>query len=69
LINLNSKNNQYSEDRLSLALEIAETLKTRGYWVPKEYAGPDLILAIAMALDSKDSTGSGFLKSLRKDNQ
>ena len=44
---------KYSDDRISLAQEIAETLKARGYWVPVDFAGPGLILAIGLALDSK----------------
>ena len=43
---------RYSDDRLSLAQEIAATLRQRGHWVPKEWAGPDLITAVAAALDS-----------------
>lgn len=42
---------RYSPDRLSLAQEIAETLTARGLWTPKEWAGPDLITAIGVALD------------------
>lgn len=42
----------YSADRLSLALEIKETLEFRGHWTPKEnWAGPDLITAVGKALD------------------
>jgi len=44
----------YSDDRLSLAQEIYRGLKQRGYYVPKwqDRAGPDLINAIFMALES-----------------
>lgn len=42
---------KYSDDRLSLAQEIKETLESRGFWVPKDWAGPDLIMAVAKALD------------------
>jgi hypothetical protein len=45
----------YSPDRLSLAQEIADTLKKRGRWVPKEWAGPDLITAVGRALDLRDA--------------
>lgn len=44
---------RYSADRCSLAQEIAEALRTRGYWVPKDYIGPDLITAVCKALDGK----------------
>lgn len=43
----------YSDDRLSLAQELAEGLKKRGHWVPKNEAGPDLITAVFRALDSQ----------------
>lgn len=42
-----------SEDRLSLAQEIVETLRSRGHWVPHDWAGPDLINAVGMALDKE----------------
>lgn len=46
---------KYSDDRMSLAQEIYEGLKQRGYWVPKhrEMAGPDLITAIFLAVGEK----------------
>ncbi len=44
---------RYSDDRLSLAQEIRDTLLCRGYWVPKDWAGPDLITAVGKALDEK----------------
>lgn len=44
---------RYSDDRLALAQEIMETLKKRGYWVPALWSGPDIITAVAMALDRK----------------
>lgn len=44
---------RYSDDRLSLAQEIAETLMARGHWVPKEFAGPDLITAVGQALEKQ----------------
>lgn len=47
---------RYSDDRLSLAQEIAETLKSRGHWVPANYAGPDLIMAVGKALDAMPPT-------------
>ncbi|MFA5379303.1 MAG: hypothetical protein WC455_26340 [Dehalococcoidia bacterium] len=37
--------------RMSLAQEIAEALKVRGHWVPKDYASAELINAVGMALD------------------
>lgn len=49
----------YSADRLSLALEIKETLETRGHWAPKEnWAGPDLITAVGKALDKDTKKNS-----------
>lgn len=42
----------YSDDRESLALELRETLRTRGHWVREGDAGPDLITAVAKALDA-----------------
>jgi len=44
----------YSDDRLSLAQEIRETLRSRGHWTPsgskQGEAGPDLIMAVGLAL-------------------
>lgn len=46
---------QASEDRrTALGQEIRNSLKVRGYWVPKELASSDLILAVAKALDKID---------------
>lgn len=45
---------KYSDDRLSLAQEIAEGLRIRGFWVPKDFAGPDLINAIFLAIDKNN---------------
>jgi len=42
----------YSDDRLSLAKELRETLWNRGAWCPNT-AGPDLILAMSQALDER----------------
>lgn len=50
---------RYSDDRLSICQEIAEGLKVRGYWVPKDYAGPDLINAIFKALDKERHRNDG----------
>lgn len=36
--------------RLSLAQEIAATLKKRGYWIPEDVASADLISAVGQAL-------------------
>lgn len=44
----------YSEDRESLAQEIRETLRSRGFWCPCT-SGPDLITAVALALDAKNT--------------
>lgn len=44
---------KYSEDRISLAQEIAETLRNNGCWVPKDWAGPDLIMAVGKALEAQ----------------
>jgi hypothetical protein len=44
--------------RDSLAQEIAETLRSRGHWTPKEYLGDnaaDLIVAVAKALTAAES--------------
>jgi len=41
---------KYSDDRLSLAQEIAGALKSSGSFVPKDWAGPDLISAVGIAL-------------------
>lgn len=46
---------KYSDDRLSLAQEIAETLEANGHWVPYDWAGPDLIVAVGLALKKKES--------------
>lgn len=43
----------YSDDRLSITQEIAEGLKTRGFWIPAETAGPDLITAIFKAIEDQ----------------
>jgi len=34
-----------------LAQEIRDVLKAHGFWVPKEWAGSELIMAVAKALD------------------
>ncbi len=47
------KKSDYSDDRLSLAQEIAETLKAKGHWVPVEWWGPHLITAVGMAVENK----------------
>ncbi len=44
---------EYSDDRKSICNEIAETLKSRGKWVPKNQHGPDLIMAVGKALDEQ----------------
>ena len=54
--------NSYSDDRISLAQEIAEVLSTRGYWVPKKKAGSDLIVAVAQAL--QDAFYKGKIEGL-----
>lgn len=42
---------KYSNDRHSLAVEIKETLEAHGHWVPENFVGPDLIMAIGKALE------------------
>lgn len=42
---------RYSDDRMALAQEIAETLRSRGFYCPKDFAGPDLITAVGQALE------------------
>ena len=46
--------NGYSSDRVFLCKEIAESLKQRGHWVPRDPSSGDLIIAIAKALDTDD---------------
>jgi hypothetical protein len=46
---------KYSDDRLSLAQEIADTLEANGHWVPYDWAGPDLIMALGLALKKEQS--------------
>ena len=43
--------NGYSSDRVFLCKELAEALRQRGHWVPADPSGPDIIIAIARALD------------------
>ncbi len=50
----------YSKDRLSLAQEIRDTLSSRGYWVPDDWAGADLITAVGMALDKSTTHSPDF---------
>jgi len=53
----------YSLDRISLAQEIRDALKTRGYWVPEQYPyGPDLITAVCKALDARTPSTEGMEK-------
>jgi hypothetical protein len=51
---------KYSEDRISLAKEILNVLKSRGHWVPtgdvSRWAGSQLIQAVARALDQNKET-------------
>lgn len=42
---------KYSDDRLSLALEIRDTLAANAQWCPYDWAGPDLITAIGILCD------------------
>ena len=44
---------RYSDDRLSLAQEIASGLRQRGFWVPQDWAGPDLITAVFLAIGDR----------------
>lgn len=62
----------YSDDRISLADQIAETLKARGCWVPQNHVGPDLIAAVARAADEaaklreeRDTLRNGLLSLAR----
>ena len=55
----------YSNDRLSLAQEIKETLEVNGQWTPKNYAGSDIIMAVGKALAAKDAE----IAKLREENQ
>ncbi|MHC4213914.1 MAG: hypothetical protein ACYSWP_11130, partial [Planctomycetota bacterium] len=50
--------------RNSLAQEIAETLSSRGYWVPKNTSSSDLIGAVGMALDNPKSMDLKTLSEL-----
>jgi len=56
----NLKEPRYSDDRMSLAQEIWEGLRVRGYPTPKreDMAGPDLITYVFMALDGKSKPSS-----------
>jgi hypothetical protein len=45
----------YSDDGLSLAQEIAGTLKKKGFWVHEDWAGPDLIMAVGLAIEQAQS--------------
>jgi len=55
----------YSDDRLSLAQELRETLKSRGLWCP-DTAGPDLIMAIALALSNLQLENETLRNELNK---
>ena len=55
----------YSNDRLSLAQEIKETLEVNGQWTPKNYAGSDIIMAVGKALAAKDAE----IAKLREENK
>jgi hypothetical protein len=54
----------YSEDRISLAQEIREGLQKRGFWVPKDIAGPDIINAIFLAIGAKEEQIAAMTKLL-----
>lgn len=47
----------YSDDRRSLAQEIAGVLKSRNHWVPSDPASPDLINAVLCALLEERKAG------------
>ncbi len=54
----------YSLDRISLAQEITATLRLRGYWVPKDWAGPDLINAVSHALNQNEAIIKGLQREI-----